>query len=540
MEAPGYTSTGKKQTKMRRGGKSHYKDRQDLNIDKKYDSKLKSRNYKAYRVLFYVAIATFFCGPLSFRTIVMTKDTEYENIKNINIGHLTIVNVGNTNQNFTEVMDTDARKLFKNAKDDNRQTVLITKDIDRQAFNINHQTAVVTKETNHQSVAITDIAKRIEKPKLILHVGPFKTASTAIQSILKNKVVRSALLEDKYVVVDFAYRKFQRLLKACFLKPSKESDCSLWHSLINLFDIAYGANNSVILSVETLSRLPINNMTISLWKHLLNQWDVDVILFHRPFDQWVRSLYVQNRKGFMYKSSQGKWVQNFSKGDRERSFPDWFQAHRNSNFEAMRDTIATKAYYDNIFGSSRVHVLDMLAPHGIEIEFLCNNIIRALHGCEAVRKGKVKPRIMNKSAFIISKLDTDLIISEAYRQKLVDLGSQRAVSREKLDNKLVEWNMTSTDLPKACVSQEQEKWLWNRTVFSHKMFSFNRITEEKLHDEFSINRKKFCSVDVHAVLQNSTWREYLSSCEFKNVGCISIESETSGKKEIKITGKKTY
>lgn len=232
----------------------------------------------------------------------------------------------------------------------------------------------------------------------------------------------------------------------------------------------------------------------------------------------------------MYKSSQGRWIQYFFAKNREKSFPDWLQERQKSNFETFRDTIATKTYFDDIFGRNRVHVLDMLAPQGIEIEFFCNSILRTFHGCEVVRKGGVKPR-MNKSAFIVPKLETDLIISEAYTQNLGDFGSQRAVSRDKLESKLLEWNMTSSNLPKTCVSQEQENWLWNRTLFSHNTFSPRRLTEEELRIEFAKNRKSFCSVDVDAVLRNSTWTDYLTSCEFKKIGCVAIQPKNSTNKD---------
>ena len=236
----------------------------------------------------------------------------------------------------------------------------------------------------------------------------------------------------------------------------------------------------------------------------------------------------------MYKSSHDRWNEEYSDGvDKEKSFPDWFQGHWDSNFEAMRDTMSTKAYFDNIFGSDRVHVLDMLAPHGVESELLCNNVLNAVHGCEALtqemRKKKFTKKAHNLSDFIASKLDTDLIISEAYRQKLGDLGSERATSREKLEAKLIEWNMISADLPKVCVSQEQESWLWNRTLYSNKMLSRNPLTEEKLQGAFTISRKKYCSVDTYAVLQNSIFRQYLSSCEFKKNGCIKLEIKTGDK-----------
>lgn len=256
---------------MQRSRISFYEDRQDLTTVNEYVSKSKNRDKKISPVVYYAAFTISFClGSLLFWIMAITKNNGYK-IRNQD-------NLGGADQNLTEAKGASYLSIVErkyadqkpviNSKGDH-QTVVPT----NQAFNINHthQIEDEIEGKNQQMRTITDISSRGQKPKLILHVGPFKTASTAIQSILNKKNIRSALLEDKFVVVDFDYRKFGRLLEVCFLNNSRTSDCSLWDSLMKLFDTAHEANNNVILSVETLSMLPRNDKTISLLKSLLDQ-----------------------------------------------------------------------------------------------------------------------------------------------------------------------------------------------------------------------------------------------------------------------------
>jgi len=513
----------------------------DLSNNKQFYKKIKNRNRNVSSILFNVAFVTLIAvsvlynlldarqlnviyttyGNKQTTTIITNKtDTEQE-IEETDNQDVTVTNYADHQPltlTLTEIKDTNFQPIINTEYADHQHAISPEDD---------HQSVINTEDAHHQpAISIEYAVDNIAKPKLILHVGPLKSATTTIQSILKDRDMRSALLKDKYHVVNFGVEKLKRVLKDCFVKLPKESDCRLWHALVKSFDTAREANNSVIFSNEILSRLPINNMTLSLWKNLLVRWDIKVFIVHRPFDQWIQSLYVQYRKNTMYQSGLGRFRQDFlysEREDKEKIFPDWFQWHLDSNFGTyndtifgtFRDTIATKIYYDNLFGSNRVYILDMLASDGVEVEFFCNANINAVHGCESFRK-KGKKIIENSSEFISYKLDTDLIITEAHRQNLGDLDSHRVKARDKLETKLIEWNMTSSDLPKACVSQEQESWMWNRTVYSNKMFSFNPLPEKKLQAEFAINKKKFCSVDAYAVLKNSTWREYLLSFKFKN------------------------
>ena len=381
---------------------------------------------------------------------------------------------------------------------------------------------------NHDSLDATSKSKSKpkpspksnSKPKLIIHVGPQKTATTTIQLLIQqNAEVRNALKKDNYIVISsFDYSKIRKVYNKCFLT---QINCTMWDFFAKRLEDEHGENNNVIWSNEELVNLPMNNFTIPLWRSLLNRWNIQVLIFHRPFHQWIYSMYLQDRKRLMYRSGPNQWIDDFGHQSDIKHFTQWLRDHKKSNAVNLRDTMAVKATFEELYGSSRVHVLDMMASHGVEMEFLSNDIINAPHAVEAFeRQGeqiKQNPALLK----VIERMDTDLIIVQGHRQHLGDLsqGSKRIERRMKLESKLKELNMTTADLPTVCISKQQEDWLWDRTLHTQRMFSRHPLSEEELRSQFAIERKKWCDVNARALMWNSTWKDYLSSCEFQNIGC---------------------
>ena len=406
------------------------------------------------------------------------------------------------------------------------------------------QTISIINETIHDNSIVQDTADT--KPKLIIHVGeyeniaqqidetrhhrlhsrksncvsvfdigPQKTGSTSIQTLLiKDNKVIEALQKDNYSIFHFGFRDIKTLLHYCFIT---KTDCGKWDTLLSQLNDTHMKNNSVIWSSEELVNVPMNNFTIPMWRNLLDRWDVQILVFYRPFHKWIYSSYVQDRKSLMYRSGSDKWIEHFGQSDKVKDFPEWLEDHIKSNSKHLRDTMAVKASFEEVYGSNRVHVLDMMAPHGVEIEFLGNDIVNAIQAQEEVKKETQK--VWNSALIeVLERMDTDRIIVEAHRQNLANFGAhlgRRNTRRIILEAKLKEWNMTTADLPTVCVSKQQEDWLWNRTLHAQRMLSRYPIPEEELRSHFAVDRKKWCSVDARAMLQNSTWIKYLSNCPFK-------------------------
>jgi len=391
--------------------------------------------------------------------------------------------------------------------------------------------AEITPELEQMPESESDRKPKIKpKPKLIIHVGPQKTGSTSIQTLLSRN--QDALQNDNYTIIEFSFRQIGVVYRDCFIA---KSDCEKWDILMGQFDDAYAKHNGIIWSNEELVNLPMNTFTIPLWRKFLDRWDVQILVFYRPFHQWLYSMYLQQRKSSMFKSGNNKWTQAFYFIDEVKNFPEWLDDHIKPNSVNLRDTMAVKASFEELYGSNRVRVLDMMAPHGVEMEFLDNDIVNSVQARD-IFKSNNKPQKQNQASLqVIEWMDTDLIIVEGHRQQIGDLGNIgyqgfRRTRRIKLEAKLKEWNMTTADLPTVCVSKQQEDWLWNRTLYAQNMFSRYPMPEEELRSQFNIDRKKWCGVDARAVLQNSTWKEYLSSCEFRKKGCDVNKRKVSFKR----------
>ena len=92
------------------------------------------------------------------------------------------------------------------------------------------------------------------KPKLILHVGPQKTATTTIQFLVQEE--SKALQKDNYKVIDFNFRQIGVVFNDCF---GVQNDCGMWDELTNRFDEAFANSYNIISINEELSNLPVNN-----------------------------------------------------------------------------------------------------------------------------------------------------------------------------------------------------------------------------------------------------------------------------------------
>jgi hypothetical protein len=82
--------------------------------------------------------------------------------------------------------------------------------------------------------------------------------------------------------------------------------------------------------------------------------------------------------------------------------------------------MAVKATFEELYGKDRVHILDMMTPHGVEIEFLSNPIINATHAVEMV-KGKGELIKQNQAlSLVLERMDTDLIMVHGHRERLIN------------------------------------------------------------------------------------------------------------------------
>jgi hypothetical protein len=346
------------------------------------------------------------------------------------------------------------------------------------------------------------------KPTLVLHVGPLKTGSTTIQTlVLNNKKIAKALSMDNVTVGDayFNFVYMGKLIDQCLQVPH---ECD--HSIVNEYFKSINADYqpdphlTVIKSCETYSVLPNNKLTKELLRTLQDKWNVKVLVVYRRLTSWLPSRYTQARKGHMFRSRAGTF-KPYPRPNRKTgmTFPMFYDQMTDRE---KRDSLVTKEYYDEVFGPEHVRVLDMHAQEGLAVEFVCKGL-NASRACETIKGWENKVANSND----IFKLDHDLLVLEAHRQGLIQGKSfvSRHEATQAVQRQLELGNMTMADLPQTCLSQEHQDIMWERSLLMENLLTRNPLPEKELRQDFESKLGRFCSVNASAVLQNATLRDKL-------------------------------
>ena len=128
-----------------------------------------------------------------------------------------------------------------------------------------------------------------DKQKLILHIGPKKTATTFLQlSLLGKKIIREALREDNITTgLSFSRKFINHLIDNCLYSPINTTHCkdeSIWRDYISKLEagVAMGGDQNAILhSCEAYSKVPDNNFSVQRLRSLEEHFDVEIIIFYR-------------------------------------------------------------------------------------------------------------------------------------------------------------------------------------------------------------------------------------------------------------------
>ena len=373
------------------------------------------------------------------------------------------------------------------------------------------------------------------KPLLILHVGVMKTGTTYIQLELLRKKrwnrIYKKLLLDGYEVItqEYAPHTFEKVINDCLQinekDTKKKGNDRLWQDLMDLYRDAHTWNQkkNIIQSLETFSMIPkpFKDRTKQLMTSLKETYQVKIIVFYRRLHEWIVSMYAQYRKPFMYRTrSIDGWRQDYGSIDEVQLLPDWLESILQNN--QFHYTTPTQVEYQNLFGEENIQVLDYHANHGLEVEFICNGIPSSNEACEEAKKiaqehidDPEKVNMRNTREMYL--LDHDLLVSEAYRNKLIDIGRHNAtiVLEEKMDA----MNMKMQELPRKCLSMTRQLWLDELSHSAETSFASQPFSDSEFEDYVAKYQSKLCSVNAVKVLQNDTWIDLFSTCEFQVKGC---------------------
>lgn len=403
-----------------------------------------------------------------------------------------------------------------------------------QQETVNQDTNITINVSNENTNTITKNSTT-PKPLLILHVGVMKTGTTYIQLELLRKKrwnrIYKKLLLDGYEVItqEYAPQTFEKVIKDCLQVNEKDSkkkrNHQLWQDLIDLYKDAHTWNQkeNIIQSLETFSMIPkpFNDYTKHLMTSLKDEYEVKIVVFYRRLHEWIVSMYAQYRKPFMYRTrSIDGWRQDYGSINEVKLLPDWLESMLQNN--QFHYTTPTQVEYQNLFGEENVQVLDYHANHGLEVEFICNGIPNSNEACREAKKiaqeHKDDPEKVNmRNTREMYLLDHDLLVSEAYRNKLIEIGRHNATIV--LEEKMNAMNIAMQDLPRKCLSTTRQLWLDELSHSTETSFASQPFSDSEFEDYIAKYQSKLCSVDAAKALQNDTWIDLFSTCEFQIKGC---------------------
>jgi hypothetical protein len=336
-------------------------------------------------------------------------------------------------------------------------------------------------------------------PTLFWHVGPHKTSTTAIQSFLaahKKVLLEKDNIEAPWVLPGrFHGAKNAANVAMCLSGRvnSKEMTCQQVLQSFQHFVAGARANSkNIVLSAEGFSFC--NKPQIHQFvQDYFAGWEIQVIVFHRRFDEWLTSLHFEmNRhKPFRKRSNLVDFLENPG----TLTNVEFHYSHK------------VRERYQSVTDHDVMIVNFHTAKEGRSLveQFTCDGLQgMAPHTCRAAQ------RFVSRKINGAHSLDSGFLLAEALEQNMVPLldFTNRTLSSDeetsllaRIDRKLE----TSTDLPVRCLSETTQDHVWNRT---EEWFPFDLERSKSLSKAENVSRSRICCLDVSRVCLLDDWKAF--------------------------------
>jgi hypothetical protein len=410
-----------------------------------------------------------------------------------------------------------------------------------------------------QAAVLQDVGKRSTNlPNFILHIGPQKTMSSAIQCVLQDlkpylqideyefvgKVdARACYPNSPFVPIDSGVEDIfwkdedgtcvDALLNA-YENGHDLSHIECWTTFLGALDklkAADGTDKKIILSDEKLSEIQMLNWgkakTTRFWKflqhQLRNRYHIRIIMVYRRYYEWLMSIKNQGDKYSLGRRNMKLWPPDGP--EKEPIFPQLQRWMRNTTEIPSPYTPEMHQVYRHELSLDTV-LLNMHNNHDDLLEdFLCTSLVGAVHTCNEYRQA-IRNATSTRYRYTSNPSENpfcDQIAYRAYQQGIIrDLrghrkGADRLFFNEIISRRLAKLNMTRYDLPLVCPSRSEVQQLLDRSLFHEQKFMpefFQSIDgRPKLEEKFwkDVNQKKFCSVNTTAVLEQEDWIRFLQT-----------------------------
>ena len=311
------------------------------------------------------------------------------------------------------------------------------------------------------STMIATSSASVLSNKVIFHIGPHKTGSTAVQSSLGSMKYKDSLMRDNYIqLFDGDSLDSKRIMERCL-----HGSCP--KNISRLVEEAKNSNANLLLSIEQFDYYrPIKQMK----KFFRGFGSIQIVLVYRRFYDWLLSWYAMCHSGFWDRYEGG---------------------YRNgaSNFISFLETLGAKGFYE--YGRYIVQPLEDYKKHfpitivdyhdqgGDVVETIfCDPILNATNTCNTKRAmgSAVYSRVSAKGLLLY-----DEIAMSAYGAGLLN------VPRPRARNLLQEYHVShinQTALPMICPSEATLNEILQLSLQAEADFSPHPISKDELTEKF--------------------------------------------------------
>ena len=381
------------------------------------------------------------------------------------------------------------------------------------------------KKTKSPSVHKTISGNKQRTPVLYLHVGPHKTASSTIQTILtklKNQLSKDSITfkgryENQYFQKPITCQqlRYTRLRWSCLSSVFRQLDKAQRRGNDFVFSDEYlGTELSVTKGTSTFDLARTNLDELGT---LSKDWDVRIIMGYRPWFEFVVSRHNQYFKPSFQKMSMAFWpgeggyvappLVDPSWTGRELSLNWTLAVNATDKYGKLRKfdidntilgTFETfSAYFD------KVVVLDIHQDGFLET-LLCSVMENADKACSAYKRMEKTSHANEAMPFAY-----DQIACAAFQSKRFWLeGLTRKYVRHMVKHYHEDVrNHTLVDFPLVCPSKEYVEGLYATSLDIERKIFPNRTNHTWLEESFAklLSGKKLCHVNTTAVLADEGW-----------------------------------
>jgi hypothetical protein len=378
------------------------------------------------------------------------------------------------------------------------------------------QMAILQKPFPHQN-------ERRNKSRLVLHVGPPKTATTSIQTDLT--AFEESLKSDGYEYAGRFYRSFTNLQGNA---STRREDSRLQKSATSVFKACkelprtncfrdfvveldkYEAGQKVIISDESLSSWREEDV-MALREAIGNEWDVLVVVGYRRLYEWLPSTKFQRERIDRWSAVKSNWPGPGLKGlPLDPLFPDYLEKWRIHH-------VYTDVLVDMFQKAFPVSVLNLYDEATVRTTLLCNIIHDAPNTCTKSKQldqdqGETRVNQINDAP---SSYYDSLATAAAHRGLLdVNTVERRYVACDIKKHQVEVLKQGFMDFPLKCPTErELSKFLNDSLLFEAKLIpssSEASVAEHKERFRSHSESKAFCWIDTDAALASEEWKSYFS------------------------------